>query len=231
MIMKDRVYKKEFSNNSSDQVSELYLHAQRVAATFFGKHDVIFPLPIECTKSSICYEYYDLPASVLDLWRGHRLPLFGFMKIGSALAILHKNGQTYNLLHSDYVLHNLFYGDDKLYIIDAHPPERLPYNANLIYGPSEQDIWWFYLNLISSRPVKISCRNIFQIVRAIKEFKSGYKKNGVYPALDRRSYFFCLSKLFYLRQKAGYSRINVSIYIVVIFVLSFFAVRCAHAYK
>ena len=165
------MFYKELSGLSVEEVKEIFLHSTYVYEQL--KCEYINPKPIEYNDVGIFYEYVELPR---DLTSSLKLRTDDISKAfhtsGAALAKIHKCS---NLLHGDYVCHNICYFEGELYIFDPHPPESIGYEESFIYGNADLELSFFLVNIPLSFGLKSSIKNNVYVINLIASVVRGYR--------------------------------------------------------
>jgi len=197
---------KPIDKHSKEEINILFNHSIKVWESL--KDKCIFPKPLRYGDDSIVYEFYDLPESLDHILKREDSELIkvALTKAGEVLAFIHKNT---NLLHSDYVTHNLFFSNTfELYVIDAHPPEMLGFSENLLYGKPERDFFFFLMNMPSSYGLRNAVKNKEYIKINQEIFISGYKAIAPPPKLCIGTILGILRDVVKMRFNAGFGLLN-----------------------
>lgn len=206
MQSKDREFVKPCENLSPEQVELLFNHSYLVWKAL--KDRCISPKPLRYELSSIVYEYCELPSSLEYLLRKADSAKLepALIIAGEMLALIHEHK---GLLHSDYVVHNLFYDDvNGLYIIDAHPPEVLDFQIDLINGDYRRDLYFFLMSIPGSYGFKKSLLNQGYILECQKMIVTGYSKLCPILNIDLLYSYKIACQIFKIRRRAGFGIIN-----------------------
>jgi FkbM family methyltransferase len=174
-----KVICKPFPSYTQEQVKALYTHAQAIFAALKDAPCCQFEEPLSHTATSITYRYFDsLPPSLSDLLRSRACTEGGMRRVGKVLAALHAqtspDGHN-NLLHGDFVPHNVFCSVDKLFIIDAHPPEQLPYRDDLLSGDRRRDVISLLFGIFSNVGLKAVILHGRYYCAMARSFVAGYQ--------------------------------------------------------
>lgn len=201
-----QLFQKTFNNYTDEQVLALFNHSNDFFEAVLHTNFLHTPKPIRLDRKTIYYEFIDLGEALSEKIKGAEInPLF-FEKIGQSLSFIHLFHKEKNLLHSDFVLHNLFMKDHAFYIIDPHPPENIPYSAKLLYGHIQNDISSFIYSFVSNIGIKKIFLHIGLYKKYVSSFLKGYRnRNSAIPGniyLFLASYTFIVYKI---KRKSGFS--------------------------
>ncbi len=181
-----RVIGKGFPLCTEAQVHTLFVHAQAVFAALKEVPSCSFEEPLSCTEKIITYRYFDfLPPSLSEQLRSRSCTEGSMRRIGEVLSALHHHMAPDGgspLLHGDFVPHNVFCSADKLFIIDAHPPEQLPYRDGILYGDGRRDIISLLFGVFSNVGLKAVLFHGSYYCAMARSFLKGYQ--AAKPCLD-----------------------------------------------
>lgn len=173
ILLEEQVFEKEFLNLSIDEVNELYLHYCDVYESLKSESNIIVPEPISRNGCIIKYRLYELGESFADTLNEKKIfPLLN--KSGEILRIIHDKK---SLMHSDFVLHNLFTKNNMIFVIDPNPPALIGFRKDLLYGRQKYDVFSLLYSIIDSRGVKKTLVSPFNFVEMAGSFLSGYQYN------------------------------------------------------
>jgi len=170
------MYIKEFPYLSSVEIAALARHSKEISAALSDSEEVIVPDVLGHDHTSISYSIVDCSSPLSDKLRNFSCTEQEMIKAGKVLRRIHIAG----ILHTDYVPHNIFCSDQKLVVIDAHPPEGIHYKHELLYGDPQNEISRFVFALLSNIGLKRTIRHFDYQSRMVKGFLEGYGK-PMYP--------------------------------------------------
>jgi tRNA A-37 threonylcarbamoyl transferase component Bud32 len=171
------LFYKPLNGYTQDQISIVFEHAKAVKLAFCRTDNCKVPEPISCSATGINYELISLPSSALELLQNKADLSELLCLIGRALGGLHNDQHNPKLLHGDYVLHNLFFDGECLFIIDAHPPELLGYRTDILFGDPTRDCLSLAASIVSSIGYKKSFFETNRINNYFLFFIKGYRSN------------------------------------------------------
>lgn len=195
---------KKISGHTDQQIQNLVYHAKEIAAAL-ETSEFLTPRVVSNSNDTINYEHLNIPFRIDTIWQNNlKLNPLLFTKIGKILYLIHNKSQD-DLLHGDFVLHNIFLDSTgALCVIDCHPPEVIGYDRSFLYGDQEAEMHLFLLNLSSSLGVKRALFNISYVRRAMRSFRQGYGTGGTLRSLTS-----AIVRFYKIRRKSGFSKLNV----------------------
>lgn len=211
------MFHKPFLTLSGAEITELAEHSRKISAALADCTEVIFPSVLASDNQSITYETVDCSKPLLARLQAATCSEDDMERAGRILRHIHAAG----ILHADYVPHNLFYHDNKLVLIDPHPPERLPFKREYLYGDSSNEVAGFIFCLLTDAGLKRVLLHFKTHKIMIAAFLHGYGKVPL-----RLHHFIHLTKDSYsLRRQAGYTRLHAFIHVTGGCLMSYYAVR------
>ena len=206
----EKQFKKYVENYTQRQFYELVDHSEEIWKAL-EQSEFIAPRVVGSSDCVICYEYLDIPSRIDEVWKNDLdIDPVIFSKIGEMLLLIH-NSSTDNLLHGDYVLHNIFLNSSGgLCLIDCHPPEVIGYNKSFLYGDGKMEMYLFLFNLASSLGVKLAIVNIKPVRLAMCSFRKGYTSSGGLLSLTS-----AIVRFYKIRRASGFSAFNASIHLLI----------------
>lgn len=205
-----KIFDKILETYSQDQLEKTFQHSTCISDVF-KISEYIAPRAIGMSHKTIHYEFLELTERLDHAIMNDTAKDDGtFYKIGKMLSSIH-NHHSNNLLHGDFVLHNIFFNKSQdLCIIDSHPPEVIGYDENFLYGDGYIEMYLFILNLSSSYGVKSSLKNLRLLQKFIISFRSGYGKVN-----NLKSFLLSIKRFYKVRVKSGFSIFNTIIHVSV----------------
>ncbi|GLO59655.1 hypothetical protein MACH09_01630 [Vibrio sp. MACH09] len=204
------MFVKDFGCLSKKEVEKLYEHSMEILKCCSGYY--IFPQPICYDNKSITYEFVTLPESITKIickQTESSLAKEALFQSGKALCLIHSKK---NLLHGDYVGHNLFYSYEQgLSIIDAHPPEVIGFDLTYLYGRKEVEVVFFLTSLPISYGIKRSLYEYRKITSFISYAYQGYTEANKI-SLSIRDYFRVFLRISNINRKSKIGLIKGCIY-------------------
>jgi hypothetical protein len=209
------IFTKKLSGYTQAQVRDLFDHALLVREVWRGNKNSFYPEPIHCGVDSIDYEYVNLPQSVAQQMNNRQCQPDVMRQVGAALARLHvvkQTGSGASLLHADFVPHNLFSDGKNLWIIDAHPPEKLGYRADLLYGNPHRDIVTMVYCIFSNAGLlSVMTRGDYYFVMA-REFLIGYAAVTTLPYGFIKPVLKFARDVYVMKTRCGTGRIRAGLH-------------------
>lgn len=175
MTREEMVYVKSFPERSPSQVAMLALHAEEIGRVLRGCDLVVFPSVTAYDDTSISYSMVDCSAPLLDKVLAISCTEEEMKVAGAVLRKIHDA----DLLHSDYVPHNLFLSGDRLVLIDPHPPDNLEFQVGRLYGQPHNELAGFVFCLLTDCGLKRSLVFLGSQLRLTRAFLGGYGVNGM----------------------------------------------------
>ena len=161
------------------------------------------PTLLGSSTDIIYYEFFELPVRLDEEWKHDSLNDESFIAIGRMLSRIHRSLDI-NLLHGDFVLHNIFFNlSQEICVIDCHPPEVIGYNYHYLYGNQNLEMYLFLINLSSSYGLKSSIASPHRVRQAIKNFRSGYGWVS-----DKNALLLAMLRNYRIRRSGGFSILN-----------------------
>ena len=196
-------FHKILANYTPDQLQKTFLHSRAVWEAV-SKTPCCFtpkPLAINLELRSIDYEFVELPQqSISTLVQKQTYIKDILLQVGGVLASLHKFNNDKKLMHGDFVLHNIFFEDDRLFVIDAHPPEKLEFREDILYGEGVRDVLFFIISI----PICIGFRKSIRCEKYIgdccRAFIQGYfpQRSEIYLGCFN-DYYLLIKDLFIIK--------------------------------
>ena len=205
-----KTFIKKIRGYERDEIIVLATHSQEIWESL--KDSRFFtPRVLKLVGDNIHYEYMNIPDRLDHLWiRQNDFDDTIFIKLGEMLSTIHNSHQS-NLLHGDYVLHNIFLNTlNDICLIDCHPPEVVGYDRAYLYGDAHLEMYLFLLNLPSSFGIRASLHQPTIIKSAMCKFRCGY---GL--VRGSRSLFNAVIRFYSIRRASGFSSLNTSIHVLV----------------
>lgn len=186
----EKTFKKYIYNYDEKGFNQLVIHSKEIYSALENTN-FLSPKVIKASNMTIYYEYLNIERRMDKVWQNNiDMDNKVFEKIGEMLRLIHF-GDIKNLLHGDFVLHNIFLNSSKdIVLIDAHPPEVIGYDESFLYGNSKVEMYLFLLNITSSIGLKFALKNLIPVRQAIKKFRYGYKSNNSTISLFRATLRF-----------------------------------------
>ena len=199
-----KIVPKKIFGHTDQQIQKLVYHAKEIAAAL-QTSEFLTPRVVSNSDDTINYEHLNIPFRIDTVWQKNlKLDPLIFKKIGQILYLIHNKSKD-DLLHGDFVLHNIFLDSTgALCVIDCHPPEVIGYDTSFLYGDQEAEMHLFLLNLSSSLGIKRALFNISHVRRAIRSFRQGYGTGGTLRSLTS-----AIIRFYKIRRKSGFSKLNV----------------------
>lgn len=212
-------FHKSLPGYSLKHIQIVYSHSLEVWMALNNIPNCVTPKPMMFNTSGIDYEFLELPQRLDELLRSKASVDNILFRVGVILASLHGFCGTQNLLHGDFVVHNIFTDGDNIFLIDAHPPELLGFRANILYGDMVRDILFFANSIVACIGFRKALERREYICGCYRSFVRGYmtKLPKVYFG-HLSTYCFLLRDIFMMRYDAGFGaknaffRIAVGIY-------------------
>ncbi|QUM79388.1 hypothetical protein HWV01_03240 [Moritella sp. 5] len=170
IILEDGIFEKTFLNLTFEQVNQLLVHSMDVSTSLSDVKGVISPVCIEQNGKSIRYSLHELGVSFSDLIYEHDFANL-IEKSAEILSAIHKVD---GLMHSDFVLHNLFKNADQIYVIDSNPPALLGFRKDMLYGEQRHDVFSFLHSIMDSKGMKLTLLNPFGFFKYSNVFLDRY---------------------------------------------------------
>ena len=203
-------FQKSFQTLTEQQTELLFNHSAEIFR-ISAAPVVVMPEPLSRNDRTICYKYLELPNSLVVSLQERILPTEEIMRIGYALALIHtaessKKGKY--LLHGDFVPHNIFSNKDKVFIIDPHPPERLEFREDIIYGDWRRDIISFIFGIFSDVGFREILPHRSYYMSLSHHFLDGYSRSLGSIILFVSPLLRYTRDIYLLKRKACFSRIR-----------------------
>lgn len=161
------------------------------------------PALLGSSTDMIYYEFFDLPVRLDEDWKHGSLNDESFIAIGRLLSRIHQSLDI-NLLHGDFVLHNIFFNlSRELCVIDCHPPEVVGYDYHYLYGNQNLEMYLFLMNLSSSFGLRSAMANPHRVRQAVKNFRNGYGWVS-----DKSALILAMLRIYRIRRSGGFSILN-----------------------
>ncbi|MDE3059510.1 MAG: hypothetical protein KGJ06_00680 [Pseudomonadota bacterium] len=165
-----------FSGLTEAQVRMLFMHSQAIAEALKENVAIVFPAPLVQEDMQIRYQFIDLPAPLVEQMQNKSARVEDMRRIGQALRLMHRRrtpeGNT--LLHGDFTPHNAYVTQDRLFIIDPHPPQNLPFREDILYGDARRDVIAFLFGIFSDAGLKRALKDWPYYRNLASGFLSGY---------------------------------------------------------
>lgn len=208
-------FTKSLPGYTPQQVNALYEHALDVWLAFQNRPGVQVAKPLAYTETTIEYEWLQLPPALATMLHSvNSSTLSALHAAGTALAQLHGAFPEKQLLHCDYVPHNLCFDGQALYIIDAHPPELLGYRPDILHGSPDRDILCFISALASGIGFKQAKRRSTDLIHYYKAFFAGYKEVRDIPPTKLATFKQVIRDIATMRSLAGFGKISACMHAV-----------------
>lgn len=202
-----KIFIKKFPGLSPEQIHILYQHSCLIELLLELRNDVIFPRVIDYDDSSITYEYLDLKYPFHDLVKNFSCTEGQILQIAKILKCLHQKWRLKNglsVLHGDFVPHNFYIKNDKIIVIDPHPPESLVFDIHRLYGDGLCEVIDFIYCLLSDAGLKRSILKIGYSVKLTGAFLKGYRLRPIVHLYFVSYIFKTALNIFKQKRKAGF---------------------------
>ncbi|WP_155419419.1 hypothetical protein [Chromobacterium subtsugae] len=216
-MSKPEVFEKSFPYLNPDDVQHLYRHSLAVERSIDGIGDITTPRVLACDGLSIHYQYLELGDSFHHVLSGDTDSNDYLFRIGKALKAIHSyqlSESARSLLHSDFVPHNIFISGTKITLIDPHPPEKLDFSTDRLYGNPYSEIVDFIFCLMSDVGFKRSITKLGLNVSHASSFFDGYGKSNLTIHIFFRPIFYKCKDSYILKRRAGFPLTHATLHCV-----------------
>lgn len=218
ILFKEGFFEKTYIDLSSEEVGMLFQHSYDVFHSLKNFKNVIVPEPLIRTDNAIKYTLYDLGEPLSEMVRAKNITYL-VETLGLILKAIHSNG---DLMHSDFVFHNLFVNDNVIYVIDSNPPALLGFQKELLYGQQSYDIYSLLYSIIDSQGLKKTLKSPSHFFFLARTFLKTY--NYKFKLIDIRLLFRYIKIMYNFRKQTNrnqmFSFVNLSIvYILIVITL------------
>ena len=189
---------------------DVTLNHSRDVIQSLGDSEFKTPAILGFSSNIISYEFFDLKYRLDKAWINNTLDHKYFIDIGRLLSNIHCGSST-NLLHGDFVLHNIFFNThNEICVIDCHPPEVIGFSYDYLYGNQMLEMYLFLMNLPSSYGLKLSIKNPNIVRQAIRQFRKGYGR-----VRDIKSFILAIFRFYNIRRSGRFSVTNALLHLVI----------------
>ncbi|MFM2667080.1 RIO1 family regulatory kinase/ATPase [Vibrio mediterranei] len=210
----NEIFIKKFEGYSFLETKEIYEHSLDI---YGAVHKYChFPKPLVLNNNEVHYEFLKLPEDMCCILSDtdNEKRVEAFYQSGKVLALIHSQN---DLLHGDYVLHNLMYdAKEGLYIIDPHPPEVIGYQSDYLYGDPKVEYYFYLMSICRSYGIKNSLKRKDIIISSMVAVAKGYSecdnaKDGFYF----NSYLSAVKRFLKINSLSGFSALKGLVHTIV----------------
>ena len=221
-------FKKEYSSRNDREVKVFFKHSINVYKSLDNVEHCKVPLPLFCKANLIEYEFLDIPLG-LNILINKKTVSKAFFIAGKALAAIHSY-RDIKLKHGDYSLHNLFFDDECLFVIDSTPPCSVPWKNDMLNGDGREEIIQFVYSSFSSVGFKKSIMWYDRLYNDLLFFLQGYTQKKELPFLKLTDFYIFFKKVFYYRANVGFPKLSSIQHTLFYFlILCFFFIFVRHS--